>query len=147
MNHRRFSSLTGQRIHVTRPHRQPGFFRRAPADSFHIRSQKRIHTGNTDHNYRRLLLPAFTDLFYRFRDLLQVTASHDIRLIHQQIEEPVMIFPHRTDHRSISSATSGCHDQHNRSWYRKPCTLYPESFRTRRVECQCCRRTVDQMCI
>ena len=133
------------RIHVTGTHRNVHFFLCFPTDTFHIRSQKRIHTGDADHHHRRLLLTAVADLFYRFGDLFQMTACDNICLAHHQVKKTVIILRHGTDKRSISSTASGRHDQHNGIRHCKPRTFYPEAFRSRRIKCQRCRRTVDQM--
>ena len=145
MDHRRLSALTCQCIHVTGAHRNIYLFLCLPADTFHIRSQKCIHTGDTDHHHRRLLLTAVADLFYRFRDLFQVTACNNIRLVHHQIKKSIIVLRHGADKRSIPSAASRCHDQHNGIRYCKPGTLYAKALRSRRVKCQSCRRAVDQM--
>ena len=145
MDHGRLPALTCQRIHVTGTHRNIHFFLCFPTDTFHICSQKCIHTGNTDHHHRRFLLTAVTDLFYRFWDLFQMTACDNICLIHHQVKKTVIIFRHGTDKRSISSTASRRHDQHNGIRHCKPRTFYSEAFRSRRIKCQRCRRTVDQM--
>ena len=74
-----------------------------------------------------------------------MTAGYDIRLIHQQIIKTVMVRSHRTQNRCISAAASRSHDQHNRTRNRQTCTFNAKSFRSRGVECQRCRGTVDQM--
>ena len=147
MHHRRLPPFSCQRIHITRSNRKSCLFFGFSADPFHICSKKRIHAGNADHHNRRLLRKAVADLLYCLRYLLQVSSRYDIRLIHREIEEPVLILRHGTDHGCIPSTASRCHDQHDRIRDCKPSSLYAESFRSRRVESKRRRRTVDQMCI
>ena len=145
MHHRWLPPFSCQGIHIAWSYRKSCFFFRLSADTLHIRTQKCIHTGNADHHNRRLLRKAVADLLYCLRYLLQVSSRYDIRLIHREIEEPVLILRHGTDHGCIPSAASRCHDQHNRIRDCKPSSLYTESFRSRRVESKRRRRTVNQM--
>ena len=117
------------------------------ADTLHISSKKCIHASDADHHNRRLFLTAVADLLYCLWDFLQMTASNNIRLIHQQIIKTVLIGPHRTKHRGIAATASRRHDQHNRIRNRQTCTFDTKSFCSRRIECQRCRGTVDQMCM
>ena len=147
MHHRWFSALSGQCIHITWPYRNPCIFLCLVTDTLHICAKQRIHTGNTYHHNRRLFLKSFAYFRYCLRDLFQVPSGHNIRLIHQQIIKTVLIGPHRTKHRGIAATASRRHDQHNRIRNRQTCTFDTKSFCSRRIECQRCRGTVDQMCM
>ena len=131
MNHWWLSSLSCQCIHITWTHRKSGFFFRFSTDTFHICSKKGIHTGNTDHHNGRSLFTAIADFFYCLRNLFQMTSRYDIGLVHHQIEKTVIIFPHGTDKRSISSTAARCHDQHDRIRHSKSRSFYSESFCSR----------------
>ena len=145
MYHGRLSALSGQCIHITGPHRNSCIFLRLMTDSLHICAEQRIHTGNTDHYNRRLLLKSFADLCHRLWNLFQMSSRYNIRLIHQQIIKPVMIRPHGAENRSIASAASRRYNQHNRIRHRQTCALHTESFCSRRVKSQRRRGAVDQM--
>ena len=145
MHHRRLPSFSCQRIHITRSDRKSCLFFGFSADSFHICSEKCIHTGNADHHNRRLLRKTVTDLLHGLRYFFQMSSRYDVCLVHRQIEETVLILWHGTDHGCIPPTASRCHDQHDRIRNCKPGPFHTESFRSRRVERKRRRRTVDQM--
>ena len=145
MYHRRFSSLSGQCIHITWTHRKTCFFFCFSADTLHIRTEKRIHTGDADHHNRWLPVEAIADFRHCFGDLFQMTTCHNICLVHHQIKKSIVIFTHGTDQGCISSAASRCHDQHDRIRNGEPGSLYPESFCSWRIKGKCRRGAVNQM--
>ena len=145
MYHRWFPSFSGQCIHVARPHRKPRFFFCFSAHTLHICAKKCIYTGDADHHNRRLLLKTFTDFCHCLWDFLQMTASHNICLIHHQIKKAIVIFAHGTDQRRISPTASRSHDQHDRTRNCQPCSLDSEPFCSRRVKGKGRRRTVNKM--
>lgn len=146
MHHRWFSALSGQCIHITWPYRNPCIFLCLVTDTLHIRAKQRIHTGNTYHHNRRLFLSpshisatALGIFSGAFRSQYPSHPSTD--------NKTVLIGPHRTKHRGIAATASRRHDQHNRIRNRQTCTFDTKSFCSRRIECQRCRGTVDQMCM
>ena len=139
MHHRGFSSLSCQCIHIAWPYRKTNLFRRFSTDALHIRSQKRIHAGNTDHHNGWFLFHTLTDFFDCLWNLLQMTSRHDIRLVHHQIKKTIMIFPHRANHRCISSTAPRCHNEHNRARHCKTGTFYTKPLCSRRIKRQRCR--------
>ena len=131
MHHRRLSSFSCQRVHVAWSNRKSDSFFRFSAHTLHVRPKKSIYTGNTDHHNGRSLFTAIADFFYCLRNLFQMTSRYDIGLVHHQIEKTVIIFPHGTDKRSISSTAARCHDQHDRIRHSKSRSFYSESFCSR----------------
>ena len=158
MDHGRFSALSCQRIHIAGLYTDIGILsvtRRRHcfiyhllcffADPLHICSQKSIHAGDADHDHGRPLPKARSQLTDRFRNTSQMPACDQIRLVHRQIEEPVLIALHGADGGCVSPAAAGGYDQHDRSRYRQSRPLDAKSFSSGRVKSQRSRRTVDQM--
>ena len=92
-------------------------------------AQKRIDTGDADHDYRRLLGKSVYHLAHSFRYASEVSAGDKIRLIHSQIEETVFVSLHGTDRGCIPPAAAGRYDQHHGSGNRKACSLDAKTFR------------------
>ena len=147
MHHRRLSALSGQCIHVTRPYRNPRIFLGLMTDTLHICAKQCIHTGDAYHHDGWLFLKSFADFCYCLGYLFQMSSSYNVCLIHQQIIKTVMIGAHGTENRCIAAATSRRHDQHDRIRNCQTCTFDAKAFCSRRIECQRCRGTVDQMCM
>ena len=134
MDHGRLAAFSGERVHITGPHADPGILRidelfRFPAHSLHIRAEERVHTGDADHDYRRLLGKSVYHLAHSFRYASEVSAGDKIRLIHSQIEETVFVSLHGTDRGCIPPAAAGRYDQHHGSGNRKACSLDAKTFR------------------
>ena len=88
MDHGRPSAFPGKRVHIARP--DSGSITQCPfacgADSFHVCSEKRVHTGDADHDDLRFL--SFLSIQERhyftncFRDPLQMSSGYEVSLIH-----------------------------------------------------------------
>ena len=131
MHHRRLSSFSCKCVHVARTNRKSRSFFRLSAHTLHIRSQKGIYTGDTDHHNGWSFFAAITDFFYCLRDFFQMTPRYDIGLVHHQIKKAVVIFPHGADQGRISSAAARCHDQHDRIRYGKSRSFYSKALGSR----------------
>ena len=57
IRHRRLFAVPGQRIHIARTDGDAHNLLRPSADTLHIRTEKRVNTGNTQHHNRGLLFP------------------------------------------------------------------------------------------
>ncbi len=119
-------------------------FLRFSTDTFHIRSKKRIHTGNTDHHNGRFLLKTFTDFCHCFWNLFQMSSRYNIRLIHHQIKKTVMI-------RLMKLITDVFRPQHPgatismiESGTASPALFTPNPSAPWRVKAKRRRRTVDK---
>ena len=128
MDHGRFSAFSGQRIHIAGSYADIGILsvtRRRHcfiyqflcffADPLHICSQKRVHTCDADHDHGRSLPKARSQLTDRLWNTAQMSPCDQIRLIHRQIEESVLIALHGADRGCVSPAAAGGYDQHDRS--------------------------------
>ena len=138
MYHGRFSALTGEGIHIAWP--DPDFgdlFLGAPADTFHICAQKRIDTGDADHDHSgtfSLFFQSPAEFRDRRRDFFQMPSRDQIGLVHGQVKKAILIARHTADGGSVSAAASRGDDQHDRTGNSQTCTLDTIPFCARRVE-------------
>ena len=147
MHHGRFPALTRERVHIARTNRKTNALLRLAADTLHIRSKQRVHTGNANHDDGRFLFQTLHDLFHGLRNLFQMASGHNIGLVHVEIEKAIFISRERTDERRVSPAATRRNQQHNAAGKRQPRSFHAEAFRSGRVEGKRCGRAIDQMAI
>ena len=103
----------------------PEVLLRLAAYTLHICAKKCIHTGNTDHHHRRLLLKTFADFFHCFWDFLKMTSCHNISFVHHQVKKSIVIFTHGTDQDEFRPQYPGATNQHDRTRTASPTLLTP----------------------
>ena len=145
MDHGGLSALPCQSVHVAGSHRDPGPLLGLSADPFHVGAKEGVHTGNADHDHRGLLVKALADGLHRRRDPLEVSACHQVRFVHEQVKEAVLIARQGGNGGGVASAAAGGDDQHDRARNGQARPLDAKALGPRRVEGQGGRRRIDQV--